>query len=233
MNLLLLSTSQCSGQDFLAHALGGIRETFSDVAVAVFLPFALADWDGYTKRYQEGLKDVCEVRGAHTLTPAELSRCESVIVGGGNTFRLIRAMHDRNLLEVLRRRVADGAPYMGASAGSVVAGPTIRTCNDMPIVEPGSFGALDLVGFHLNCHYLDPERSPSGYMAETRDKRLIEFLEENDSEVVCLREEAWLRVTDDRVRVEGDGGGKYFRRGGVPVELATGDEGRSTRSWGD
>lgn len=232
MNLLLLSASRCTGRDLLAHAREPIQQMFANVPTAVFLPFALADWDGYTEQYQEALSDVCEVRGAHNLGHRDLARCGGVIVGGGNTFRLVRSLHERELLDPIRGRVAEGAAYMGASAGSVVAGPTIRTTNDMPIVEPPSFASLDLVGFHLNCHYLDPELSPLGYMAETRDQRIAEFLEENDAEVVCLREDSWLRVTDESVTVEGASGGKYFRRGLTPLALAAGDVGVNSRTWG-
>lgn len=232
MNLLLLSTSHCAGQEFLAHATHPIGETLAGVTSAVFLPFALADWDAYTARYQDALKDLCKVRGAHSVDSYEFERCDAIIVGGGNTFRLLRSLRERRLIECIRRRVAEGVPYMGASAGSVVAGPTIRTTNDMPIVEPGILASLDLVGFQLNCHYLDPEHSPPGYMAESRDQRLAEFLEENDAEVVCLREDAWLRVTEEAVRLEGPGGGKYFRRGAAPAALSSGAVGTSSRRWG-
>ena len=113
-------------------------------------------------------------------------------------------------------------PYLGASAGSNVAGPTIKTTNDMPIVRPASFQALGLVDFQINPHYIDPDPG-STHMGETRDTRLAEFHEENDTPVVALREGALLEVAGERVTVRGEPGGKLFRRGEEPSPLAAGD----------
>ena len=126
------------------------------------------------------------------------------------------------LIETIRRRARAGMPYLGASAGSNMAGPTIRTTNDMPIVRPATFEALGLVDFQINPHYIDPDPA-STHMGETRDTRLREFHEENDTPVVALREGALLDVRGERVAVRGEPGGKLFRRGLEPTPLASGD----------
>jgi dipeptidase E len=108
-------------------------------------------------------------------------------------------------------------PYTGASAGSNLACPTVRTTNDMPIVEPPSLAALGLVPFQVNPHYLDPAPD-STHMGETRETRIREFLEENDVPVVGLREGAMLRVEGDSVLLKGVAGARIFRRGREPVE---------------
>jgi dipeptidase E len=125
-----------------------------------------------------------------------------VFVGGGNTFRLLDALQRTGLLVVLRARVLDGLPYMGASAGTNIAAPTIRTTNDMPIVEPATFSALGLVPFQINPHYLDADPA-STHNGETREQRIGEFLEENDVAVLGLREGTWLRVDGPRASIGG------------------------------
>jgi dipeptidase E len=111
-------------------------------------------------------------------------------------------------------------PYMGASAGTNIAAPTIRTTNDMPIVEPDGFDALGLVPFQINPHYLDPDPQ-SRHMGETREERIREFLEENDRVVVGLREGAWLRIEGGEALLRG-AGARVFRRGEAPREVAAG-----------
>jgi dipeptidase E len=113
--------------------------------------------------------------------------------------------------------------YSGASAGSNLACPTIKTTNDMPIVQPPSFDALSLVSFQINPHYLDPVPG-STHMGETRETRIREFHEENETTVVGLREGAILRVEGDSVLLEGLAGARVFRRGQEPVEVSPGTE---------
>jgi len=112
-------------------------------------------------------------------------------------------------------------PYIGSSAGSNVAGPTIRTTNDMPIVQPPSFDALGLVTFQLNPHYLDPDPS-SKHMGETREERILQFLEENDTPVVGLREGAMLRIEHGETMLRGSSGARIFRKGLEPFEISPG-----------
>jgi dipeptidase E len=112
-------------------------------------------------------------------------------------------------------------PFMGASAGTNIAAPTIRTTNDMPIVETRGLDALGLVPFQINPHYLDPDPA-SRHMGETREERLREFLEENDTPVLGLREGAWLHLEDGRGALQGANGARLFRRGRDPEERAPG-----------
>jgi dipeptidase E len=231
MKALLMSSSSTYEDGVLGHATDALARILGDRGPLVFVPYALKDWDGYTDNICRALTDVCEVQGAHTMSAAQCVRAEAFFVGGGNTFRLLRALEGTGLLGIIRSAVAGGAMYAGASAGSVVAGPTIRTTNDMPIVEPCSLSSLGLLGFQLNCHYLDRPPGPRTYMAETREVRLAEFLEENDAEVVCLREPAWLEIDGTRATLGGREGGRLYRRGAEPAELRSGDTSHSLARW--
>jgi dipeptidase E len=154
----------------------------------------------------------------------EIRNAEAVFIGGGNTFRLLKALADRAILEPLRERASDGMPYMGSSAGTNMACPTLRTTNDMPIVQPPTFEPLALVPFQINPHYLDPDTT-GRHMGESREERLAQFHEENDATVLGLREGAWLRITpDEHVRLGGDTGAKLFRRGAAPTEVTAGED---------
>ena len=219
--LLLISTSTVFGTRYLEHAFGELREVLAGVRRVLFIPHALQDRDAYTTRAREafaelgfGLDSLHEARDGRRA----LEAAQAVFCGGGNTFRLLKALHDLDLLTVLRRRALDGMPYTGASAGSNLACPTIRTTNDMPIVQPPSLDALGLVAFQINPHYLDPAPA-STHMGETREMRIREFHEENETPVVGLREGAIVRVEGDCVLLKGVAGARVFRRGQEPVEL--------------
>jgi dipeptidase E len=134
----------------------------------------------------------------------------------------LKTLQDSKLLPLLRERAQAGVPYLGSSAGTNIAGPTIRTTNDMPIVRPASFKALGLVPFQLNPHYLDPDPG-STHMGETREQRVREFHEENDAPVVGLREGAWIRIEGDHATLGGTRGARIFRRGEAPEERRTGE----------
>jgi dipeptidase E len=222
--LLLLSNSTNHGASYLEHAMGAILPFLGGARRLVFVPFALRDWTAYTAKARERFAPAgVEVQGlaADSGASATLEKAEAVFVGGGNTFRLLDRLQRSGLLDILRRRAAAGMPYLGASAGTNIAAPTIKTTNDMPIVQPASFSALGLVPFQINPHYVDADPS-SRHMGETREERLREFLEENDMPVVALREGAWLRVEGDRARLEGGTGARVFRRGAEPEEIAPG-----------
>ncbi len=214
MELLLLSNSTNYGQAMFSHA----AEAFAAVTAGdrvTFVPFALADWDGYADRASAALGRVgIEVVSAHRSAAPDraILEAEVVLMGGGNTFRLLDSLYGLDVLEGLSDRVRSGATrYMGASAGTNVACPTIRTTNDMPICRPPSLDALGLVPFQINLHYIDADPA-STYMGETRETRIEEFLEENDCSVLAMYEGSWLRVSDDRAEVEGPA--RLFRRGG-------------------
>jgi dipeptidase E len=127
------------------------------------------------------------------------------------------------LLKLIRARVESGTPYMGSSAGSNLAGPTIKTTNDMPIVEPPSFDALGLVVFQINPHYVDPEPE-STHMSETREERILQFLEENETPVIGLREGAMVRFENGRAELKGVSGARIFRKDRQPIEVEPGAE---------
>ena len=189
-----------------------------------FLPYALADHDGYVEWMQDWHAGR-DVVGLHSAAdPVEALRAaESISVGGGNSYRLTKTLHDQGLLDVMRERVRAGVPFIGVSAGTNVACPTMRTTNDMPIVEPPSFETLGLVPFQINPHYhggsIWVERGGAlhEHGGETRDDRIAEFHEENQTPVVGLSEGAWLAVDEKRVLLEG-GRARVFRRGQDPED---------------
>lgn len=224
--LLLVSTSTVHGTNYLEHCAGRAHELFAGRQRIGFVPYALHDRDGYAQRAAEvfagwGL----DLVSVHTSeVPADLlASLEGLFIGGGNTFRLVRDLHAHALIEPIRRQVAEGMPYMGTSAGSNVAAPTLCTTNDMPIVEPPSFECLGLVPFQINPHYLDPDPG-SEHMGETRDQRLAEYMEESARSVIALREGSMLDVDGDRMTLLGRPGGKLFRRGESPRELVDGED---------
>jgi dipeptidase E len=219
--VLLISNSTLFGSGYLDHAEDEIRDFLGDVKRVLFVPFALHDRDTYATSARERFArmgyDVTSLHNADNPVQA-VAETEAIFVGGGNTFRLLKTLYDLNLLDPIRQRVTQGLPYIGSSAGSNIAGPTIKTTNDMPIVQPPSFDALGFVSFQINPHYLDPDPD-SKHMGETREKRLIEFLEENDTPVVAIREGAMLRVENGRTTLKGSSGARIFRRGLDPIEM--------------
>ncbi|MFE4216859.1 dipeptidase PepE [Streptomyces sp. NPDC056844] len=226
MNLLLLSNSTQYGRGYLEHALDAVTAFLPPEARLAFVPYALADHDTYTARVRAALEPSgIRVRGVHENTDpvAELAASDAVFIGGGNSFRLLDALHRTGLREAVRDAARNGLPYMGASAGTNMAAPTLRTSNDMPIVQPPSFDALGLVPFQINPHYLDPDPA-STHKGETREERLTEFLEENDVPVLGLREGSWLRVQEGAATVRGARPARLFARGARPQELAAGTD---------
>jgi dipeptidase E len=188
----------------------------------VFVPFALADRAGYASKVRARLAPLgFEVEGlsAEGDPRAALARAEAFFVGGGNTFRLLATLQGLGALEAIRERVRSGVPYVGSSAGSNLACPTIRTTNDMPIVEPRGFEALGLIPFQINPHYQDADLG-SRHMGETREQRILEYLEENERPVLGLREGAWLRREGARLELGGTSGARLFRRGREPEEFS-------------
>jgi dipeptidase E len=226
MRLLLLSNSTSFGQGYLDHAADEISDFFGPVKRIAFVPFALADQAGYTAKARERFATLdIEVIG---VTPDEdgvaaVGSADGVFVGGGNTFRLLDLLQRSGILEMLRSRVVRGMPYLGASAGSNIASPTIKTTNDMPIVEPSTFESLGLLPFQINPHYLDPEPG-SKHMGETREDRLQEYLEENETPVLGVREGSWLRREGDELGLGGANGARLFRRGADPEEYGPGTD---------
>ena len=222
--LLLISNSTLYGSGYLDHAEGEIRAFLGSVKRVLFVPFALHDRDGYANQAQARFEKMgYELNSVHRADDplTAVRESEAIFIGGGNTFRLLKALYDHDLIGAIRERVNAGMPYIGSSAGSNVAAPTIRTTNDMPIVEPPSFEALGLVSFQINPHYLDPDAN-SKHMGETREQRLVQFLEDNQTPVVALREGAMLRIENNTTLLKGSTGARIFRRGHEPIETLPG-----------
>jgi len=220
MRLLLISSSVVHGYGYLDHSEAALREHMTGVSSLAFVPFAGGDHEAYTAKVRERLATMgIAVNQVHAKSDVESA--EAIFIGGGNTFRLLKTLYDRGLLDVIRQRVRSGMPYIGSSAGTNVATPTIRTTNDMPIVFPPSFDALGLVPFQINPHYLDPDPG-STHQGETRETRINEFHEENDTPVAGLREGSMLQVVDGTVTLLGERTLRLFRKGQEPVELQPG-----------
>jgi dipeptidase E len=207
-----------------------MRDFFGSRRRLLFVPYALHDHDAYVQKMLErGVDAGYELDGIHRhADPRQAVRdAEAIFIGGGNTFRLLDALYRLDLVDLIRERVRNGLPYLGISAGSNVACPTIKTTNDMPIVQPPSFDALGLVPFQINPHYFRGAtfvRDGDAYIehfGETRDERLREFHEMNDTPVVGLWEAGLLRIENGSIALLG-AAARVFRKGRDPVDVTPG-----------
>ncbi|HVO79996.1 MAG TPA: dipeptidase PepE [Terriglobales bacterium] len=224
--LLLISNSTLYGSEYLDHAADQIRDFLGAATRIAFVPFALHDRNRYASQARERFRAFgCTLVSLHDVSNPRraLADANVVFIGGGNTFRLLKWLYDWDLLDAIRERVNGGMPYIGSSAGSIVACPTLKTTKDMPIVQPPSFEALGLVSFQISPHYLDPDPA-STHMGETQEERILQFLEENESPVAGLREGAMLCVENDAVTLRGSAGARIFRRGEPPAEMSPGTD---------
>jgi len=224
--VLLISNSTVHGRGYLDHVEDEIKAFLGPAKAVLFFPFALFDRDDYVAKAKTRFAAMdCSLESAHaTGDPKKaIDRAEAIFIGGGNTFRLLKALQDLDLVDPIRRKVKSGAPYIGSSACSNVAGPTIKTTKDMPIIQPRSFDSLGLVPFQISPHYLDSDPN-STHMGETQEERILQFLEENETPVVGIREGAWLRIENGAVTLKGETGARIFRRGQAPVEVTPGAE---------
>ena len=207
--------------------MGAFAEIIGSAKQVLFVPFAVAEHDWYTTRFNEVLAPVgVPLVGLHAAPDpvAAVEEAEVLFIGGGNSFRLLDTLWRLNLVEPIRRRVQAGdLRFIGSSAGSNMACPTLRTTNDMPIVQPPTFEAIDLIPFQINPHYQDPPLD-STHRGETREQRLREFLEENDVAVLGLREGSWLRRQGASLKLAGVFGARLFQRGQEPREFVPGDD---------
>lgn len=229
MRLLLLSNSTNPGEDYLGWGKEYVKSFLGNTPVtAVFIPYA-----GVTVSYDEYEAKVEKVFAGlghhvksihHAWNPIQaIEEAEAIVVGGGNTWQLVRKLYEHGLMEVIRKRVENGIPYIGWSAGSNIACPTLRTTNDMPIVDPQSFHTLNLVPFQINPHYLDAH--PEGHGGETREDRIKEFMEINpDVYVVGLREATLLKLEADQLQLIGNKTARIFKKGRTTQELNTADD---------
>ncbi|RUO44187.1 dipeptidase PepE [Aliidiomarina taiwanensis] len=212
-NLLLMSSSRADNPDYLAHGLPWLSEHFAGKRV-LFIPYAgvTMSHETYTGMVQEALaKENIQVTGIQDYTqPAEaIAEAEAVAVGGGNTYMLLHTLYETGSLDVLKRRIQEGMPYAGWSAGSNIAGPSIRTTNDMPIIQPRSFNALNVVPFQLNPHFTDA--MPKGHRGETRSQRIAEFMVvDSHTPVLGIMEGTALKVQGQHMQLLGEKDGVVF-----------------------
>ena len=231
MQLLLLSNSTRSGENYLGWPEEHLKQFLGGSKRIAFVPFAAVtmQMDDYAKRTQEVFAALGhELFSLHTETDKvkALQTAEAVAIGGGNSFQLLRTLYSTELVRAIRVRVMGGLPYVGWSAGSNVACPTIMTTNDMPITEVPTMRAMGLVPFQINPHYTDG--TIPGHGGESRDARIAEYLELNQRSVVAgLREGTLLNVNGDRMTVEGNGI-RVFRYGKEPKDVAAGVELRTS-----
>jgi len=227
MNLLLLSNSRLPGMDYLEHARSEMGNFLgSGVKEVLFVPFAgvTITWDHYAAKTRAAFEAMgYRLTSIHEAADpvVAVNAAEAIAVGGGNTFHLVYQLYLHGVMGPIRERVRGGLPYLGWSAGSNVACPTLRTTNDMPIVEPPDFRALDLLPFQINPHYLDAH--PDGHMGETREDRIREFITVNKEMYVAgLREGSILRLDERGLRLIGEKPMRVFRYGEEPREYPPG-----------
>lgn len=228
MKLLLISNSTNAGEEYLRYPLPEIDRFLGPVREVLFVPYAAVTFSyaEYERRVQARFAELgIRVRSIHREADpvAAVRRAQAVCVGGGNTFALARKMQEQGLMAAILRRIKGGMPYMGWSAGSNVACPTISTTNDMPIVQPESFRAIGAVKFQINPHYLDA--NPQGHAGETREQRILEYIQANPRRWVAgLREGCMLRYEEGRLELIGKRPMRIFRKGVVPFEVQPGDD---------
>lgn len=229
MKLLLISNSTMPGEAYLDYPKHEIKKFLGEKPLtALFIPYAAVTFTFgvYEQKVAERFAELgFQVKSIHHFsdTVKAVNEAEVIVVGGGNTWQLVRMMHDSQIMEAIRGKVLNGTPYIGWSAGSNVACPTLRTTNDMPIIDPKGFDTIGLVPFQINPHYLDA--NPEGHGGETREQRIEEFLEINqDMYVVGLREGTMLHVENDQIHLIGNRPARIFKKGIPPFELSSRDD---------
>jgi len=229
MRLLLISNSTNPGEQYLDYPKPAIKEFLGIKPVkALFIPYAAVtfSYDEYerkvSERFRETGHEIVSIHHFEDKTAAVLSS-EAIVAGGGNTWQLLKMTRENRLIEAIREKVRGGTPYIGWSAGSNMACPTIRTTNDMPIVEPGSFNAFNFIPFQINPHYTDSK--PADHAGETREQRIEEFIEANpDITVVGLREGTMLLLENGKLKLVGSKTIRIFKKGSAPKELDQNDD---------
>jgi dipeptidase E len=229
MRLLLISNSTNPGEPYLDYPKNNIREFLGNEPVkALFIPYAavMFSFDEYEAKVSERFREIGhDIVSIHRFSdPARAVReANAIVVGGGNTWKLLKMIHENGLIVPVREKVLSGTPYIGWSAGSNVACPTIMTTNDMPVIQPGSFSAFGLVPFQINPHYIDA--NPAGHTGETREQRIAEFIEMNpEIRVVGLREGTMLLADSGKINLIGPCTARLFIKGAMPVEAGNSDD---------
>ncbi|MAO08371.1 MAG: dipeptidase PepE [Alteromonas sp.] len=226
-NLIVASTSTLHGGKYLDYLGEVLSHHFRQTDEILFIPFARPggiSHNDYTARAAAVFQEIGKkVVGLHTFKdPLEaLENARGIFTGGGNTFLLVKELHEKKLMQPLRDAIFYGTPYLGTSAGSNICGLTMQTTNDMPIVRPPSFKTLGVLPFNINPHYLDPDPN-SKHMGETRETRIKEFHTQNQLPVIGLREGSWLQVTGDTIILKGNLSARVFEHGKAPYEITSG-----------
>lgn len=229
MRLLLISNSTLPGEGYLEYPKDHLRDFLGEKAMnALFIPYAAVtfSFEAYEEKVNRRFAEIGHrVTSIHRfINPVEaVENADAIVVGGGNTWQLVKMLQEKNLMKVIRRKVKKGTPYIGWSAGSNIACPSLGTTNDMPIVQPESFKTLKLVPFQINPHYLDDH--PTDHGGETRETRIHEFLEVNrERTVVGLREGSMLLLEENELVLMGNRKARIFKYGEEPLELSFDDD---------
>ncbi|MGB5382746.1 MAG: dipeptidase PepE [Lutimonas sp.] len=226
-NMVIASTSTLYGGQYMDYLLPVLSQFFKTVDEVLFIPYARPggiSLEDYTSKAQEAfLKIGKHLKGIQEFEEPQkaIAHAEAIFTGGGNTFLLVKTLHDLDLMEVLSERIKSGAKYLGTSAGSNITGPTMQTTNDMPIVYPSSFNTLNCIPYQINPHYLDPDPN-SKHQGETRETRIKEYHTLNKLPVIGLREGSWLEVSGEKIVLKGDCSARLFKKDEIPVELEPG-----------
>ncbi len=224
MNIILASTSTLYGGAYLEYLKEELTSLYDGIEEILFIPFARPSGishDGYTQKVRDFFDKLkIRVKGLHEFENKEkaVNEAEAYFTGGGNTFLLVKTLHEEGLMDVLKENILKGKPYLGCSAGSNIGGINMKTTNDMPIVYPPSFDTMGLVPFNINPHYLDPNPDLK-HNGETRETRIKEFLTQNDIKVVGLREGNWIRRVGDHIFIEGKENTRIFEKDREPYEV--------------
>ena len=226
--ILLASTSTLHGGQYLEYLQPELAKHFDGCQEILFIPYARPggiSHDEYTERVKAAFAAInISVSGLHEHPdPVDaIKNAEGYFTGGGNTFVLVSQLYRLELVDILAKEVRRGKPYLGSSAGSNIAGQTMQTTNDMPIVYPPSFKTLELIPFNLNPHYLDADLQ-SKHMGETRETRIREFHAYNDIPVLGLREGSWLEILGSTINLSGSLTARLFQKDQAPIELDPGN----------
>ena len=217
-HLLLLSSSKAGSGGYLEQAIPQIQQFLpKEIKQLLFIPFAAVttDYDDYTQKVTDALSplDINVIPLHRQEDPNQAIReAQAIVIGGGNTFHLLHQLYQFDLIGIIRDKVLSGTPYIGWSAGSNIASPTIKTTNDMPIVQPPSFHALHLIPFQINPHFLD--QLPAHFNGETRSQRLQEFMQVNpDSHTLGLPEGTAVQITNNQLTLIGSADIYLFSNG--------------------
>lgn len=216
-NIILASSSSVHGSEYLEYLDKDLKMLFNGVSKLLFIPYASpsgVSHESYTNSVKNrfGLIDI-EVKGIHNFTDPKkaIANSEAIFVGGGNTFLLLSILQKLELLDILRKKILDGTPYLGTSAGSNICGVGIHTTNDMPIVLPSSLAALGIIPFNINPHFI-PRNNESTHMGETRETRIKEYHTVSTIPVIGLQEGSWLYVSGNQILLKGNLDAYLFKK---------------------